>query len=193
MIAYFGTLETDTRFRVGKIHFKPEQLTEEQLVGAIMVETHTEPEVMPRKVSVLYVNPQTLETWYEYIDRPPTQEELMQDFVVEMEKMKQLALHNYPVWRTGHNYVVGELCLFGNDLYETVQSHTSQSDWTPNIVPALFKVKNPDDVISAWVQPTGAHDAYAQGSKVIHGEHVWVSIIPNNVWEPGVYGWTIVW
>lgn len=41
----------------------------------------------------------------------------------------------------------------------------------------------------AWVQPTGAHDAYAQGAKVTHNGKKWTSNISGNVWEPGVYGW----
>lgn len=44
----------------------------------------------------------------------------------------------------------------------------------------------------AWVQPTGAHDAYAQGAKVSHNGKKWTSDVANNVWEPGVYGWTEV-
>lgn len=44
----------------------------------------------------------------------------------------------------------------------------------------------------AWVQPTGAHDAYAQGAKVSHNGKKWTSDVTNNVWEPGVYGWTEV-
>lgn len=44
----------------------------------------------------------------------------------------------------------------------------------------------------AWVQPTGAHDAYAQGAKVSHNGKKWTSYVTNNVWEPGVYGWTEV-
>lgn len=44
----------------------------------------------------------------------------------------------------------------------------------------------------AWVQPTGAHDAYAQGAKVSHNGKKWTSDVANNVWEPGVFGWTEV-
>ena len=44
----------------------------------------------------------------------------------------------------------------------------------------------------AWVQPTGAHDAYAQGAKVSHNGKKWTSDVANNVWEPGAYGWTEV-
>ena len=40
-----------------------------------------------------------------------------------------------------------------------------------------------------WVQPTGAHDAYALEAVVAHIGKVWKSTVENNVWEPGVFGW----
>lgn len=40
-----------------------------------------------------------------------------------------------------------------------------------------------------WKQPTGAHDAYAVGSKVSYDEKHWISTADANVWQPGVYGW----
>ena len=40
-----------------------------------------------------------------------------------------------------------------------------------------------------WVQPTGAHDAYALEAVVAHIGKVWESTVENNVWEPGVFGW----
>lgn len=43
-----------------------------------------------------------------------------------------------------------------------------------------------------WVQPTGAHDAYALGALVTHAGKTWRSTTPANVWEPGVFGWEIV-
>lgn len=44
----------------------------------------------------------------------------------------------------------------------------------------------------AWVQPTGAHDAYALGAKVKHNGKNWQSGYAANVWEPGVFGWTVI-
>lgn len=43
-----------------------------------------------------------------------------------------------------------------------------------------------------WKQPEGAHDAYKKGAEVSHKGSVWTSDVDNNVWEPGVYGWTEV-
>ena len=45
------------------------------------------------------------------------------------------------------------------------------------------------DEFPEWVQPIGAHDAYAKGDKASHNGKNWVSTADNNVWEPGVYGW----
>jgi hypothetical protein len=43
--------------------------------------------------------------------------------------------------------------------------------------------------VQPWVQPQGAHDAYALGSKVTHNGFTWQSTIAANVWAPGVFGW----
>lgn len=41
----------------------------------------------------------------------------------------------------------------------------------------------------AWVQPTGAHNAYPQDWTVVHDGKTWVSLTPANVWEPGISAW----
>lgn len=74
-------------------------------------------------------------------------------------------------------------------LYRCIQSHTSQPDWTPDITPALW-VRTSTEEWPEWIQPTGAHDAYDEGAKVSHNGKHWISDIPANVYEPGVYGWT---
>jgi hypothetical protein len=45
------------------------------------------------------------------------------------------------------------------------------------------------DGYPAWVQPTGAVDAYPLGFRVRHVDQNWQSNTPANVWEPGVFGW----
>lgn len=43
-----------------------------------------------------------------------------------------------------------------------------------------------------WVQPTGGHDAYRLGAKVTHNGQRWLNTGSDaNVWEPGVFGWTV--
>ena len=51
---------------------------------------------------------------------------------------------------------------------------------------------DPAEEWPVWSQPQGAHDAYAKGAKVLHSSKRWTSDVDNNVWEPGVYGWTEV-
>ena len=45
-----------------------------------------------------------------------------------------------------------------------------------------------------FVQPTGAHDAYTKGTKVVYQGQIWESTIDANVWSPTDYpqGWKIV-
>lgn len=95
----------------------------------------------------------------------------------------------YPLWEVGVAYAVGDRRQYDGLLYRCVQAHTSQADWTPPVVPALW-VRTWVEPYPEWVQPTGSHDAYAKGSKVSHLEKHWISDIDANVYEPSVYGWS---
>ena len=97
----------------------------------------------------------------------------------------------YPAWRSGVNYVAGQRVLHGGVLYKALQDHTSQDDWTPDAAPSLFaKVLIPDaETIPEWEQPDSTNP-YSKGDKVTHNGKTWTSDLDNNVWEPGVYGWT---
>lgn len=99
------------------------------------------------------------------------------------------AVELYPAWRTCTAYSVDERIRYGQTLYRCVQSHTSQTDWTPDKTPALWTVVSLDEW-PEWVQPTGAQDAYRIGDKVSHNDKHWTSDIDYNTYEPGVYGWT---
>ena len=97
----------------------------------------------------------------------------------------------YPAWRYGVSYTAGQRVLYKSVLYKVLQDHTAQADWTPEAAPSLFsQVLIPDcGTIPEWVQPDSTNP-YAKGDKVTHKGKTWVSDIDNNVWEPGVYGWT---
>lgn len=89
----------------------------------------------------------------------------------------------FPIWKTSTAYAVGDRIRYESTLYKCVQAHTSQDDWTPDKVPALF-VEVSIEEFPDWHQPTGAHDAYNKGDKVSHiGKH-WISTVDGNVWEP---------
>ena len=92
-------------------------------------------------------------------------------------------------WAAGLSYYTDDTCMYQETEYRCIQAHTSQAGWEPPNVPALWaKEQDPHD-IPEWVQPTGAHDAYALGDKVRHNGKVWESDYDSNIWEPGVYGW----
>ncbi len=90
-------------------------------------------------------------------------------------------------------YKVGEVVAFGGVLFRCVQAHTSQADWTPDKVPALWTPvrKTASAQPDEWVQPAGASDAYSKGDRVTFQGAVWESTIDTNVWSPSAYpaGW----
>jgi len=91
-------------------------------------------------------------------------------------------------WRTNTSYTTGDRIQYNLTLYKCVQSHTSQSDWTPDVTPALWTEVSLDE-FPEWKQPIGAQDAYMKDDKVSHNGSHWISTVDSNVWEPGVYGW----
>lgn len=96
-------------------------------------------------------------------------------------------------WAPDMWYDVGKRVCYESTLYKVLQAHTSQDTWLPPDAPSLYaKVLIPDPtVIPEWEQP-GSTNPYMKGDKVTHNGSVWVSIVDNNVWEPGVYGWDLV-
>ena len=115
----------------------------------------------------------------------------MDKVTVEMtdeQAMESAAL--FPLWEVGKSYLKDERLKYKDVLYKVLQPHTSQADWTPDTAVSLYvKIADPSIEWPEWVQPLGAHDAYALGAKVSHNGKHWISNIGNNVWEPGVYGW----
>lgn len=101
------------------------------------------------------------------------------------------AVELFPHWQDEHEYTVGERVSYSDILYKCLTSHTSQTQWTPDVSPSLWvRVDNPAEEWPEWVQPVGSTDAYAKGAKVSHNNKHWISDVDGNVWEPGVYGWT---
>lgn len=79
---------------------------------------------------------------------------------------------------------------------KTWQSTTPNNVWTPGVSGwrEMIETTNPDTAVTApaWIQPTGAHDAYALGDRVTYDGKTWQSTVGANVWTPGVYGWGVV-
>ena len=101
----------------------------------------------------------------------------------------------YPEWKEKDDFKMGELISHEDNLYEVLQAHTRQSDWTPDISTSLFTSKMPSGVIPEWTQPTGAHDAYNIGDRMIYTDGlIYESTIDANTYSPTDYpqGWKLV-
>lgn len=103
----------------------------------------------------------------------------------------------YPAYRVNYAYAMGDKFQYENQLYKVVQAHTSQLDWKPNEVPALYVNIAAPNTIPVWVQPTGAQDAYMIGDKVHFptiSDPVYQSLVEYNVWSPLDYptGWQLI-
>jgi hypothetical protein len=69
---------------------------------------------------------------------------------------------------------------------------TILNSWEPGTLNGgWFDLAPPSGEPEPWVQPTGSHDSYNVGDLVTHNGSTWVSDVAGNVWEPGVYGWTV--
>lgn len=96
-------------------------------------------------------------------------------------------------WACPVAYKTGNIRERNGKLYKCLQDHTSQADWTPDAAPSLWVgISDPTEEWPEWSQPVGSTDAYAKGAQVSHNGKHWTSDAENNVWEPGVYGWTEV-
>ena len=99
----------------------------------------------------------------------------------------------FPDWEPAVAVAVGEVYRWDGTLVEVIQGHTTQADWTPDVVPALFKIHR-TAAVSPFVQPTGGHDAYSIGEQVTLEGAVYESVINGNVWSPTANpaGWTLI-
>ena len=64
---------------------------------------------------------------------------------VEVEAVSGL----YDEWEPGLSVTVGDVYRWDGTLVEVLQGHTTQADWEPSAVPALFKVhRTPDPFVA---------------------------------------------
>lgn len=93
------------------------------------------------------------------------------------------------------NYEMDDRRTYQGYLYRCINAHTAQETWNPVDAVSLWtKVLTSDTgEILPWEQPDSTNP-YKLGDKVTHNGKTWectaVDGNGNNVWEPGVYGWT---
>lgn len=121
---------------------------------------------------------------------------------IENDESKILEVPSmFPKYKVGVAYKTKEIFGYGTNsvgdtqLYQVLQDHTSQADWTPDSATSLYKaIGINENGIPNWVQPLGASDAYNTGDEVIYNEVHYRSTIDGNVWAPDTYpqGWEVV-
>jgi len=88
-------------------------------------------------------------------------------------------------------------------LWWVIQSYNTATYPDPTIIPALIRRARIPGEVQAWVQPIDQYDAYklvnpftGTGDICTHNGKTWrvtqADGSGNNVWEPGVFGWTEV-
>ena len=100
----------------------------------------------------------------------------------------------YESYQVDKLYKEDDIFKYEGKLYKVIQAHTSAENWIPSELPALYLNMMPENVIPEWILPTGVHDAYNIGDKVIYEGQVYECMIDNNTWSPTDYpqGWKLI-
>jgi hypothetical protein len=91
----------------------------------------------------------------------------------------------------------------GEELWWVIQSYNTATWPDPTVIPALIRRARVPGEIQPWAQPLDQFDAYklvnpftGQPDSVTHNGQTWrvtqADGAGNNVWQPGVFGWTQV-
>jgi len=90
MAVVFGVKESDSRMKVTWIHYKPDhpkyKITSEKKKEGVKIENIPEKETPEGKKAVGFVNPETKEFWWEYVDRPKEPMEVLDERINSLEK-----------------------------------------------------------------------------------------------------------
>jgi len=89
-----------------------------------------------------------------------------------------------------------------NVLWWVIQTYDTAIYPDPAVIPALIRLAKIPGEALPWVQPLDQYDAYklvnpftGAGDRCTHNGDTWYVTqadgAGNNVWEPGVYGWTV--
>ena len=102
----------------------------------------------------------------------------------------------YPEWSgESVSYKKNDRFMYHDKFYKVLQKHTSQADWTPDTANSLYvEIADPSNEYPEYIQPSGAHDAYAKGDRVTFEGKYYISLIDANVYSPTAYpaGWSLV-
>ena len=145
MYVLFVEFESETRAKVIYSTARPDLLPPQISEQGIELDDIPEPVYLPKKYPQQYINPVTLEQWYEQVDRPATQEEKMEDLSAEMRILKVLVQFIVPKWkRNGESYEKKDIVRLNIGIFQCLQDHTSTAELKPNLTLETYWTKIAD-------------------------------------------------
>lgn len=142
---------------------------------------------------------------YKIVQAHTSQADWLPDATPALYEAFGLNAEGYPLWAQpsgAHDaYNAGDIVDYQGTLYRSL---IDGNVWAPDVYPAGWEVyattepepgpePEPETPAEypAWVQPTGAHDAYGVGDRVTYQGKVYESTVASNVWSPAEYpqGW----
>ena len=106
----------------------------------------------------------------------------------------------FAAWQPDKLYdIVGEVVVYEGVRYRIAQAHTSQANWLPSDVPALYGKLTFEGGVQVWERPQ-AHNVIMKGERRLFRTedgfdgNVYESLIDNNSWSYVEYsqGWKMV-
>jgi hypothetical protein len=89
----------------------------------------------------------------------------------------------YPVWMEGMALKANDRIQHEGGLYRVQQAHTAEHPPSVHTAALYTRIQSPRE-IQAWAQG----QSYDSGVQVTHNGKTWLSMVANNVWEPGAAG-----
>lgn len=124
---------------------------------------------------------------------------IAEDYILSKDVSKEekdTFISLYELYNENYNtYEKDEKFVFNGDVYNVIQKHQSEPWYQPNELQSLYTLfyqastSDGVDIIPEWKEPVGDTIMHDTGALVTYNGKIWESIIDNNVWRPGEYGW----
>ena len=147
-------------------------------------------------------NKELRETDYLLLPDAPITENERTEVLTYRQSLRELtdSVATAPDYQVNYNYIAGNVFIYDGNAYVVVMGHTSQADWVPGMLPALYRylgeaeLLREENAVPEWIQPQGSHDAYNTGDRVMFEGGVYESLIDANTWSPTAYpaGWQLI-
>lgn len=137
------------------------------------------------------------------------------DSAVSLYKKIGISEDGTPIWvqplGATDAYNTGDIVIYNGQKYKSL---IDSNVWSPDAYPVGWQLieetettdpttpepepepepEEPSVTVPDFVQPTGAHDAYNTGDRVLYNGHIYESTINSNVWSPDAYpaGWQLI-